>query len=267
MLFRKSAAVFLLALAALFILNPIASANCDDRHFFFVQLTDTHFGDEGSEYFLSKSVESINKVRMNIEFVVVTGDIFSESIQRPETVRGLKSIMSGLKAPVHYLAGNHDVSNERDREIYEKEFGPLAYQSECEGVVLLFMHVETLSYRYKLDGYEPVKWLEERLRESKDRPVVLFLHSPPVMDYHDYTLKQSWHDKEALENFREIIRSHPNIRAVIGGHLHESTLGWIGETPVFVAESQLKTFNHGDSCYRIYEYDKGKVGFYTQYLR
>ena len=77
--------------------------------FYFVHITDTHFGDANHYARTEKIIELVNDLPMEIKCVVHTGDITSDNILQDSIVtRGL-AILSELEVPIHYVAGNHDI--------------------------------------------------------------------------------------------------------------------------------------------------------------
>ena len=77
--------------------------------FYFVHITDTHFGDANHYARTEKIIELVNDLPMDIKCVVHTGDITSDNITQDSIVtRGL-AILSKLDVPIHYVAGNHDI--------------------------------------------------------------------------------------------------------------------------------------------------------------
>ena len=81
--------------------SPGNKKDADDRKaFYFVQLTDTHWGARDGVTQTRQAVEMINALPVAIEFVVVTGDVFSDSIQRDDVRENGLAAMKGLKVPV-----------------------------------------------------------------------------------------------------------------------------------------------------------------------
>ena len=75
---------------------------------YFAQITDTHLdaGDHADR--LETIVDRINAFPCPLACVVVTGDLLNH-IENDEARERLLAIMGRLKAPVHYLPGNHDI--------------------------------------------------------------------------------------------------------------------------------------------------------------
>jgi 2',3'-cyclic-nucleotide 2'-phosphodiesterase (5'-nucleotidase family) len=133
-------------------------------------------------------------------------------------------------------------------------------------VVFLMMYIEPLSLNKNVEGYDPLKWLTKEIETANGKPIIIFLHTPPIQDFHNGKLNPTWRNTVGLKQFEDIVKANENIKAIIGGHLHENELGWIGNTPVFVSESVTVSFT-SDAYYRIYEYNNGKISFYSYYVR
>ena len=80
----------------------------------FVQITDTHIGQNpefanyGHAPFsnLEAVVVAINALRFPVDFVLHTGDVVEDRSEG--AYRLARRVLSRLRVPVHYVAGNHD---------------------------------------------------------------------------------------------------------------------------------------------------------------
>jgi len=237
------------------------------QHFYFVQITDTHF-DSGDNLQRTKlAVNQINALPMNIQCVVHTGDISSA---KPELKNYLDSgitIMNSIKVPVHYVAGNHDI-NKDDIELsvkkYKENFGDLATEVEYDSVVFIFVYTEPLRNKFSVTGYDPLKQIEELLQHAKGKPVLIFTHAPAVDDFYNNEMNASW-DNENREKWIKLINSY-NVKAVFSGHFHRDEQHWLGNVPLYVS-SAISGYWDRQATYRIYEYSNGTISYRTQYLK
>lgn len=244
------------------------------QHFYFAQMTDIHFGADDNTARAAKAVDDINRLPMKVECVVVTGDIFDENILDPKVVDTALGTLKQIKVPVHYVAGNNDIvegDNVADgdrvaarREAFVKSFGPLASKAEHGGVVFLMVCAEPLRGDVKIPGYDPIKWLDGALKDSGDKPVIIFTHEPDDEDFWANTMHPGW-PKESRDRWEALIKSHGNVKAVITGHFHRDELHWIGSVPEFVCAPVASHFGR-QNTYRVYEYTDGKIGYRTVYL-
>ena len=234
--------------------------------FYFVQITDTHWGDGDHFERTQKAVQQINALPMPIKCVIHTGDTTMNKIDDESVVaKGLK-IVKELKVPIHFVPGNHDILRSRQsstREAYTKYFGPLVTEAEYDGVVFLMIYTEPLASSFSLAGYAPLSELEAALKRAGGKPVIVFHHSPDVDDFYNNVMHTGW-KKEAREKWESILNAY-NVKAVIAGHFHRDEHHWLGEVPLYVSAS-IAGYWGRQATFRIYEYKGGKVGYRTQYL-
>lgn len=240
----------------------------DSTHFYFAQITDTHLGAKDELAQTVKVVEAINKVPEKLECVVLTGDITQKgNFSDPDTKRGLDALKE-IKVPLHFVPGNHDVSNEAGYpatpEEYQKCLGPLVYKVEHAGVVFLTLCTESLYGRMTISGYDPIKWLETALAEVGNKPVIIFGHIPPTTDTWNHANPDS-KPQETRAKLESLLKSH-NVKAVICGHYHRDELEWIGDIPLFIAAPVAAQYDI-QTTYRIYEYTDGKLAYWSTRIK
>src|SRR3984893_11313178 len=91
-----------------------------ENDFYFVQLSDTHWGFAGpkvnpdAEGTLKKAVQAVNSLEQQPDFIVFTGDLThtTDDVQvRKDRMSQFKDIVGGLKVPtVYFMAGGHEAS-------------------------------------------------------------------------------------------------------------------------------------------------------------
>ncbi len=237
-----------------------------EPHFYFAQFTDTHFGDWDHYERTEKIVETINKLPMEIEFVVVTGDITSNNIEDESVVTKGISIVNKLEAPVHFVPGNHDIlSWEHDltMQIYKKHFGELFAAYEYKGAMFIFVYTEPLAQSFSLDFYDPLREVEAALKSAAGKPTFVFHHTPSVEDFYLNMMHDGW-EKEVREKWEKLLNSY-NVKAVIAGHFHRDEHHWLGDVPLYICAPVGGKWGR-QTTFRIYEYKNGKLGYRTQYL-
>lgn len=161
------------------------------------QISDTHIGDKHSphaEKNLRQAVEMINARRPDA--VVLSGDI-GENPKAWETAR---SILHGLKPPLYYIPGNHDVHS-NDVERYRGVFGKDYYSFQVKNVTFLAIDSQLLANVDVFDAKQPqplppeteeesermMSWLEGFRSEGGDRDhggklLIAVQHIPPFRD-------------------------------------------------------------------------------------
>jgi len=245
-------------------------ASGGEGRFYFVQITDTHLGIPGNKIRTDKVVKAVNGLPMEIVCVVHTGDIVDRTLQGDEGIfPDTLSIFKDLKSRIHFLPGNNDIrlggltSTKKDRENYEQYFGSLISRAEYNGVIFLFAYTDPLRQSAAMAGYDPLELLKQYLDTAKGKPVVLFHHGPSVDDFYNNKFHGGW-SKTVKENWVKLINRY-NVKAVIAGHFHRDEFHWLGKVPLYVSPPVAEKWGR-QACFRIYEYQNGKIGYTTQYL-
>ncbi|HEY0010187.1 MAG TPA: metallophosphoesterase [Tepidisphaeraceae bacterium] len=200
----------------------------------FVHLTDTHLG--ATPYFslygrqtlaaLQRVVSVINDFPFEIDFVLHTGDVADDGSS--EAYQLAREAMGRLKAPVKYVAGNHDDA-ERLQRIVIGDPNPLPrldYVFDVRGV-----RVVVLDTRGPVDpaGFvEPqqLQWLRTHCTFEGPPLVVAMHHSPVELDtpWLD-TPPPGWNGKHMfIDNAAELLDvlrpARLRLRGVFSGHVH-----------------------------------------------
>jgi len=235
-----------------------------EAQFYFVQITDTHLGDANHYARVEKIIEEINGLPMDIKCVVHTGDVTSDNITQDSVVTKGLAVLSKLVAPIHYVAGNHDILDndlEATRDQFEKYFGPLISVREYDGVQFITLFTEPIARGYSLDGYDPLSELENIL--SNNKPSIVFHHSPSPDDFYSNSMHDSW-EKEGQQKWVELLNKY-NVKAVMAGHFHRDELHWLGDIPLYVS-APVGSWWGRQPTYRIFEYRNGKLSYRTRYI-
>lgn len=237
------------------------------QHFYFAQITDTHFDSGDNLERTEIAVQQINALPMEIKCVVHTGDISSIKPEYKKAFGDGMAVLDKIKVPLHFVPGNHDI-NIKDLEAsiknYKEKFGDLIQKVEYDGVVFIFVYTEPLRYRLSLTYFDPIKQLEEMLLKANGKPVLIFNHAPSVDDFYDNELHEGW-DAEMQKKWVTLINNY-NVKAVFAGHFHRDEYHWLGNVPLFVSSSISGYWNR-QATYRIYEYNNGNISYRTQYLK
>lgn len=175
---------------------------------------------------LEQAVDAVIARYGDADFCILAGDL--ADLGQPAAYERLKTILARLPIPVHITLGNHD-----DRVAFLSVFGDgfIAETGKVDKVV------DAKGYRIVLlDSSEPgrvdgvlsdaqVGWLRARLAEAIDRPVIVILH------HNANALHLESDNIRMLEPdaFIAALKTHPDIRQVIAGHVHlTSTATWRG---------------------------------------
>ena len=234
--------------------------------FYFVQMSDTHWGARDGLAMTRSAVGMINALPVKIEFVTITGDIISDSSRKADVMAEGLAVMKGLKVPVYYVPGNHDLVKGDVAETsvrFEKNLGPLNRAVDIEGVLCLFVCTEMKEGQARHPAEVEREWIDNTLRGNRTS-VLLFMHRPPL-----YNLVNgsdgvvSWED-EYDARWKSFFDRHPEIKAVFAGHFHRDVMGWIGDVPVYVAPAMARFWDRQPS-FRLYRYQNGRLNYWTLY--
>jgi len=240
----------------------------DGKAFYFVQLTDTHWGARDGVTQTRQAVAMINALPVAIEFVVVTGDVFSDSIRRDDVREDGLAAMKGLKVPVYYVPGNHDLpqtDRARTAGLFEKYFGPLSQKVEIGGVTCLFLNTEMMEGEKRSPGEVERDWVEAELGSgSAGKTALLFMHRPPVRDLMNGSDGAVSWDELYDTRWKDVFIRHPEIKAVFAGHFHRDVMCWIGAVPVYVSPAVARFWDR-QPAFRLYQLKGGQVNYWTLY--
>jgi 3',5'-cyclic AMP phosphodiesterase CpdA len=104
------------------------------------QISDTHLGEVHSPHAaenLRRTVDMVNA--RHPDAVVLSGDIGED----PQEWDRAREILKGLRAPLYYVPGNHDVHSS-DVERYRGVFGPDYYRFQVKNVTFLVIDSQLL---------------------------------------------------------------------------------------------------------------------------
>jgi len=191
--------------------------------FYFVQLSDTHWGFNGpvvnpdAKGTLPKAVAAVNSLDRQPNFIMFTGDLTHTTDDPQERRRRLaefKQIVGTLKNPnVHFMPGEHDASLDRG-QAWSEFFGETHYTFDHKGVH--FVVVDNVSDPAARIGEAQLAWLKADLdRQDKDARIVVFTHRPLFDLYPQW----DWATRDGDQAI-ELLMPHRNV-TVFYGHIHQ----------------------------------------------
>jgi hypothetical protein len=200
--------------------DPYAAAGDE---FFFVQLSDTHWGFEGPALnpdaagTLPKAVAAVNALAEQPDFIVFTGDLThttDDPKERRRRLAAFRDIVKGLKNPsVRFMPGEHDASLDNGAAFIEN-FGPTHYAFDHKGVH--FIVVDNVSDPRASIGEEQLAWLAADLaKQPKDARIVVFTHRPLF----DLMPQWDWATRDGAKAV-DLLMPYPNV-VVFYGHIHQ----------------------------------------------
>jgi 3',5'-cyclic AMP phosphodiesterase CpdA len=199
--------------------QALAAAKVED--FFFLQLTDTHWGFKGppnpeADICLKKTVAAINASAVQPDFIVFTGDLThttDDAKERRARMAEFKEIVAGLTVKKqYYLPGEHDALPDQGAA-YKEAFGPLYQSFQHKGVS--FIALDNASAPGGLLGDAQLDWLKgEIAKVPAGAPLVVLAHRPLF----DLFPEWEWTTKDGA---RAIELLSGRDATVFYGHIHQ----------------------------------------------
>ncbi len=163
------------------------------------------------------------------DLVIMTGDLVDGG--KAEEYALLRRLLAPLPMPVYVIPGNHDAREPLRAAFADKGFFPAAgflqYAVEDQPVRLLALDTLVEGKPYGELCEERLAWLDTRLGEQGDKPVMLFMHHPPFecgIDAFDHARLQ--HGDRRLA---ELVRRHGTVERAVCGHVHRPIqVRWAG---------------------------------------
>jgi 3',5'-cyclic AMP phosphodiesterase CpdA len=198
------------------------------KPFLLAQVSDLHVKARGGLSYkvvdtarlLRACVEDISKLDPSPDAVVFTGDLTDGGL--PEEYAELRELLAPLAMPLYLIPGNHD-----ERDALRAAFPGHGYlrgstrflQYAIEDHPLRIVAADTV-IPGEVGGElceERLAWLDRTLGAAPDRPTVVILHHPPFTTFIDHMDRHGLRDPKPLER---VIRRHPQVEALLCGHVH-----------------------------------------------
>jgi hypothetical protein len=191
--------------------------------FYFLQLSDTHWGFEGKKVnpeaknTLKKTIQTVNAMELKPDFIVFTGDLThttDDDQERRKRLKEFKSMVQELKVKnLRFLPGEHDASLD-EGQAYKEIFGETHYTFEHKGIH--FIALDNVSDPSGNVGEKQRAWLASELAKlPKDAPIVVFTHRPlfDLMPTWDWTTQDGKQVVDLLLPYKNVV--------VFYGHIHQ----------------------------------------------
>ncbi len=208
--------------------------------FFFVQLSDTHWGFQGppnpdAKVTLRKAVAAVNGLEYPPDFIMFTGDLThttDDAKERRRRMAEFKTIVAELKAKtVRFMPGEHDASLDNG-QAFREFFGQTHYSFDHKGVH--FIVVDNVSDPAARIGDEQLAWMEADLkRQPRDARIVVFTHRPLF----DLAPKWDWATRDGARAMA-LLMPCPNV-TVFYGHIHQENHHMTGHIAHHSAKSLI----------------------------
>lgn len=191
--------------------------------FYFVQLSDIHWGFEGAALnpdargTLPKAVAAVNALPVQPDFIVFTGDLThttDDPVERRKRMTEFRDHVAQLKVkPVYFMPGEHDASLDKG-QAFQEFFGKTHYAFDHKG--WHFVVIDNVSDPTSSIGEEQLAWLASHLDSIDSKtPLVVFTHRPlfDLAPQWDWATRDGAKALAMFEKFEHV--------TVFYGHIHQ----------------------------------------------
>jgi Icc protein len=217
------------------------------------QISDTHIAldtpdaaQRTSE--LARSIADINALDPAPDLIIHTGDITQTG--RPDEYALAVSTLAKARAPVYVAVGNRD--NKANLRNAFSSFGCPASDPDfidyaVEGYPVRLIALDTVNaVSNKGDfGAERARRLIDLFDGEPTKPIAVFMHHPPFMvavgpePLHFAT-------QEAMTRLQQVLQHSGRVIAIFAGHVHRSTMGYVGTIPAAVMPCIATSLRKGE---------------------
>lgn len=231
---------------AVLVLGQRGSLNAADMtagkdDFFFVQLSDTHWGfndpkiNPDATGTLKKAVAAVNSMKIQPDFVVFTGDIThttDDAKERRKRMSEARDIISGLKVKnVKFMAGEHDAGLDNG-EAFQEYFGKTHYTFDYKGVH--FIVIDNVSDPTSSITDPQLQWLSDELKKLDKESRILVLTHRPLFDLYP---NWDWWTRDGAKAI-DLLLPYKNV-TVLYGHIHQEHHHMTGHIPHHAAKGLM----------------------------
>jgi 3',5'-cyclic-AMP phosphodiesterase len=216
--------------------RPVVIAQLSDLHVMAADLRNEYGIDAAAG--LVRCIEHLRGLDAAPDLVVASGDLVDEGAAH-EYAR-LRELLARVPAPLCLMPGNHDrrapLRQVFSDHAYLGDGGRMHYHRDVRGLrVIALDSVIEGEEGGDLDGAQ-LQWLDGLLRSAPERPVLVFIHHPPMPTGFSRMDRIAVEDASA-ERLGQIIADHRQVRAVLCGHVHRSVQATWQGTQVSVCPS------------------------------
>ncbi|MGG7465800.1 phosphodiesterase [Plantibacter sp. YIM 135347] len=216
---------------------------------FLLHVSDTHllsgggslYGSVNSEDHLRRLFEEFESSGGRPEAIVFTGDLADKG--EPDAYDRLRSIVEPvaerLGSQIIWVMGNHD-----DRSAFRSRlFGEMPTQRpvdrvyDINGLRVITLDSTVPGHHFGEVTGQQLDWLAEELSTKAPHGTILAMHHPPVPSVLDLAVSVELRDQGPLAEVLE----GSDVRSILAGHLHYSSMATFAGIPVSVASATCYT--------------------------
>jgi len=212
------------------------------------QLSDPHIGTGSAfldgrmdtEVALRRAVAHVAAMEPSPDLVLLTGDLTERG--RTAEYALVADALAPLVMPVYAVPGNHDdpkIARDALRQCMpvatDAPDGACCYQIRLGDLHLVALDTVVPGRSHGALEARQLAWLARTLEACRGRPVLIFMHHPPLptgIEAMDACSLMAGSDElEAL------VRQHGEVQGVLCGHLHRAVQMQFGGAPLHIAPS------------------------------
>jgi Icc protein len=207
--------------------NPVVIAQFSDLHV--MAAGRNHYGVDAAAG-LERCIAHLAALDRRPDLLVASGDLVDTGT--PAEYARLRELLSRLPLPWCLMPGNHDrrapLRQAFADHSYLGEDGCIHYHRDVRGLRIIALD-SVIEGRDDGDLDEvQLQWLDALLSKQPQQPALVFLHHPPVATGFS-RMDRIAVAAQSAERLGRIIAGHPQVRAVLCGHVHRSAqLAWHG---------------------------------------
>lgn len=183
---------------------------------------------------LKAAVAHLNQLAHQPDVVLITGDLVDGGTVGEYEL--LRDLLAPLRAQYVLLTGNHDEPDALRSVFTDQVHLPTSRPAHftVEDLPVRLVAIDTtIAGRHDGELTEnELAWLDDTLAAAADRPTIVAMHHPPFLT------GMWWMDYGGLDAapaLRAIIDGHPQVAAVLAGHVHRAIHTTWGSTLVATA--------------------------------
>jgi 3',5'-cyclic-AMP phosphodiesterase len=204
------------------------------------QLSDLHLGADWEgvdpQPRLEQVIDAVRSLPNPVDAVLVSGDLTAAGGEGDAQLA--RRLLDRFEVPVHVLPGNHDLrgSLRQAFELPGEGDEPIDYSVEVGELRLVVLDSIVPGQDAGALAAAQLRWLDEELGQQPERPTLLAMHHPPlctgVPEWDGINLVAA--EREALAT---VVARHPQLCAIVGGHLHRIVSSALAGCPVLSVPS------------------------------
>ncbi|RJQ81060.1 phosphodiesterase [Pseudonocardiaceae bacterium YIM PH 21723] len=196
-------------------------------------LSDSHVG--ATDHSAQRLRAVLAALPAGVDAILLTGDVSDHGA--PGEYRAVRSL---LPASALVCPGNHDLRAEFREHLLGLPPGdaPINSAHRLPGLLVLMCDSLVPGEDYGLLAEETLTWMDAELSAEPELPAVLAFHHPPIQI--GIELPDSIRLRET-EGLTALLDRHPQVRALLCGHVHSPVAGDFAGRPVRIAPGIIST--------------------------